>query len=181
MRTSCAISFHDIARFFPLIIVMHENLNKMNNTNAKLSSKDIWELIKYGFTAVVVCAFVFVLPYLLLFGAELTLKGFSGSEAASSWTGYLFGAIILYLVISNLTAFLNSISRLCTDLAKMTDGMPFLKKVLLVIIFIVYVRGWHHFPKITFFVSVLLIIPYGFTYDRYKMLLKKKSSTECEE
>ena len=153
----------------------------MNNTNAKLSSKDIWELIKYGFTAVMVCAFVFVLPYLLLFGTELILKGFSGREAASSWIGYLFGAIILYLIISNLPDFLNSISRLCTDLAKMTDDMSFLKKAMLVIIFIVYVRGWHHFPKITFFVSVLLIIPCGFTYDRYKVLLRKKSSTECEE
>ena len=150
----------------------------MNDAHAKLNLKDIWELIKFGFTAVIVCAFVFVLPYLLLSGA---LKGFFGSEAASSWLGYLFGAIILYLVISNLTDFLNSISRLCTDLAKMTDGISFSKKALLVVIFLVYVRGWHHFPKITFFISVLLIIPFGFTYDRYKMLLKEKSSSECED
>lgn len=154
---------------------------KMNDTRAKVTSKDIWELIKYGFIAVVASAVVFVLPYMLLSGAELTLKIFLGSETASGWIGYLLAAIILYLVISNLTDFLNSISRLCTDLAKMTDGMSFVKKSLLVIIFLAYVRGWHQFPKITFFVSVLLLIPGGFTYDRYKTLLKEKASAERED
>ncbi len=153
----------------------------MNNSIEKLTSKDIWKLIKYGITAVIASAIVFVLPYLLLSGAELTLTKFSGSEKASYWIGYLMEAVILYLVVSNLTNLLNSLSRLSADLAKMTGGMSFIKKAILVIFFLSYIGGWHHFPKITFFVSVLLIIPCGFTYDRYKMLLRKKSSTECAE
>ncbi len=160
---------------------MHKNLNKMNNTNAKLSLKDIWELIKYGVTTVVVSVVVFVLPYLLLSGSELSLKVFSGSETTSGWLGYLLGAVILYLVVSNLKDILDSISGLCTDLAKMTDGMSFVKKALLVIIFLAYVRGWTHFPRITFFVTVLLLIPSGFTYDKYKMLLNKKASSDRED
>ena len=153
----------------------------MNNTSAKLSSKDIWELIKYGFTGMIACAFVFVLPYLLLSGAIFTFKSFSGIEPASGWIGYLLGAALLYFVVSNLTDILSSLSRLSADLAIITDGMSFLNKALLVILFLLYVGGWHHFPKITFFVSVLLLIPGGFTYDKYKIIKKEKASSEYDD
>ncbi len=142
----------------------------MNSTRAKLTSKDIWELIKYGFTAIIACAGVFVLPYLLLSGAIFSFKSFSGIEPLSGWLGYLLGAVLLYFVVSNLTNILSSLSRVSADLARITNGMSFFKKALLVIFFLAYVGGWHYFPNITFFVSVLILIPGGFTYDKYKII-----------
>ena len=153
----------------------------MNSTRAKLTSKDIWKLIKYGFTAIIASAVVFVLPYLFLSGAISSFKSFSGIEPESGWIGYLLGAALLYFVVSNLTDILSSLSRLSADLAIITDGMSFFKKALLVIFILAYVGGWHYFPNSTFFVSVLLLIPGGFTYDKYKIIKKEKVSSEYDD
>ncbi len=67
----------------------------MNSSRAKLTSKDIWELIKYGSTAVIACDFVFVLPYLVFLGGGVALEAFVRSESLSRWLGYLLVAVFV--------------------------------------------------------------------------------------
>jgi hypothetical protein len=143
----------------------------------KLALGDIWELAKYGFAAMVACALVFILPYMLFTGAVSFLKESAGTGVDLGWLTYVISAIILYFVISNLAGILNSISRLCTDLARIADGMSFIRKAVLVILFLACILGLNKYPETILFISALLVIPAGFTYDRYKMILKRKASS----
>jgi len=54
--------------------------------------------------------------------------------------------------------------------------MSGIKRTAFAILLVSYFLGWIHFPTITFFVSALVVIPAGFTYDEYARLLRDKQS-----
>lgn len=146
-----------------------------------LTIRDIWELAKHAVTAVIACAIIFILPYILFSGAEYALEDIAG-EDGSRWMGIGLWLLVLYLIISNLSEVTDGLSRFFGDVSKMTQSMSFLKKGTLFGIFAASLYGWRNFPTFTFFLSVLVIIPGGFTYDKYRRILKEKmSNTEPEE
>ena len=153
----------------------------MNKTRAKLNLKDVWELTKFAPLAVFTSSLIFGFLYLLYRGASFTLEESIGGTALSGLLWYLLLAVVFYYIISNLTNLLNGISSQCADLAKMTDGLSFSKKALWVAIFLAYMGGVTHYPTITFFVTGILIFPCGATYDRYKKILRDKTSTQYDE
>lgn len=146
-----------------------------------LTIRDTWELVKHALTAVIACAIIFILPYILFSGAEHALEDVAG-EDGPRWMGIGFWLLILYFIISALSEVTDDLSRFFGDVSKMTQNMSFLKKGILFGIFAVSVYGWSHFPDVTFFLFVLVLIPGGFTYNKYRRILNEKVSiAEPEE
>jgi hypothetical protein len=148
---------------------------------ADLTIRDTWELVKHAVTAVIACVIIFVLPYILFSGAEHALEDVAG-EDGPRWMGIGLWLIVLYFVISNLSEVADGLSRFFGDVSKMTQNMSFLKKGIIFAIFAASLYGWRHFPVFTFFLSVLVVIPGGLTYDKYRRILNEKISiAEPEE
>jgi len=133
-------------------------------------------LIKRFFSSVFVCALVFVLPYLLLTSASKYANSIAGDKTTSEWTSYLLSFIVFLLVVFHIDDLFSSLSELFANLANLTKAMSWIKRTAFAILLVSYFLGWIHFPTITFFVSVLFIIPAGFTYDEYTRLFREKQS-----
>ena len=95
---------------------------------ADLTIRDTWELAKHAITAVIACAIMFILPYILFSGAEYALEDIA-SEGGRRWMGIGLWLLVLYLIISNLSEVTDGLSRFFGDVSKMTQSMSFLKNV----------------------------------------------------
>jgi len=141
-----------------------------------LTLDEAWGLAKRFFSTVIVCSLVFVLPYLLLTSASKYADAIVSDTTASEWTGYLLSFVVLLLVVFHINDLFSNLAKLFANLANLTKEMSWIKRTAFAILLISYFLGWIHFPTITFFVSVLVIIPVGFTYDEYTRLLRNKKS-----
>jgi divalent metal cation (Fe/Co/Zn/Cd) transporter len=104
----------------------------------------------------------------------------AGDKTFSNWIGYIFSFAVLFYVVLYIHELFSSLAELFTNLANLTKAMSKIKRTALVIMLVFYFLGWIHFPIIAFFVSVLVLIPAGFTFDEYKRLLADRLSTQEE-
>jgi hypothetical protein len=146
-------------------------INKL--TAADLTIRDVWDLVKSAIAAVFACLIAFVVPYFFLYGAGQSIDS-SGNQDISKWIGIAVIALIIYLITSNLSNISGKLSLLFNSIAKITMNMSFFKKVILLSLFYLYYYGWYAYPDITFFISVLVLIPAEFTYERYKNIIQGK-------
>lgn len=146
---------------------------------ADLTFGDAWILTKTFFVVALACTVIFVLPYLLLTGVELGLESHFGNESVSKWSkwaGISLLLLILYMMIKNLSDTFMWFSDLFRQLGERTKGMSFAKNLIVFLSLVLYVLLWQRYPKVAFFFSTLIFFPAGYTYDKYKRLLKKKAS-----
>ena len=142
-----------------------------------LTLVEAWRLIKRFFSAVLVCALVLILPYVLLtLGSKGVDTMVSGKGISTKWIGYLLSFVVLLFVVFHINDLFSSLAELFANLANLTKAMPWLKRTAFAILLVSYFLGWIHFPIITFFVSALVLIPAGFAYDEYTRLLRDKQS-----
>lgn len=147
-----------------------------NPTFRDLTLNEALRLIKRFFSSVLVCALVFVLPYLLLTSTSKYADAIVGDKTASEWTGYLLSFVVLLLIVFHINDLFSSLAELFANLANLTKAMSWIKRTAFAILLVSYFLGWIHFPTITFFVSALVVIPAGFTYDEYTRILRDKQS-----
>lgn len=145
-----------------------------------LTLNEVWRPIKRFFYVMLVCVFVFVLPHVLLNLGTKTVDTMAGYRTFSKWIGYIFSFWILFYIVIYIHELFSSLAELFANLANLTKAMSKIKRTVLVIMLVFYFLSWIHFPTIAFLVSVLAIIPSGFTYDEYKRLLTDRLSTHVD-
>lgn len=139
---------------------------KSNPTFRDLTLVEARRLIKGFFSAVLVCALVCILPYVLFI---LGLRGVNtmagGKGISTKCTGYLWLLVLLYYVVFYIHDLCSSLAELFAELANLTKAMSGIKRTAFAILLVSYLLGWIHFTIITFCVSALIVIPAGFAYD----------------
>lgn len=135
-----------------------------------LTVKEIWVLIKHFLTDATLCALLFGLPYMFLRGIESALVTMIGNDA-SYWMGMgLSAVVILFVLVDDF----DSLSRYFADLAQLS----LLNRWVMVILALLYLHAWSHWPEFTFFFTFLFLPPAATTYDEYARLLKEKPSPD---
>lgn len=158
-----------------------ESLKMTENSNPSfrdLTLKEAWKLIKIFFSCVFACALVFVLPYALLTSASKSVDTTVGQRTISDWIGYLCLFAVLLLVVFNIDEFFSSLAKFFADLANLTKAMSKIKRIAFAFLLLLFFYCWFNFTRITFFVSVLVLLPAEFTYYQYKSILKEKLFTQ---
>ncbi|HJP19864.1 MAG TPA: hypothetical protein QF468_14560 [Nitrospinota bacterium] len=90
-------------------MLMEEGCLKLNNkeqepsalpnkalTISDLATKEIWELVKYGYTTIFVCTIVFVIPYLIFADAVFGLDFTTYNDSGSKWFSIIMILVIIY-------------------------------------------------------------------------------------
>jgi hypothetical protein len=147
---------------------------KSTHTFRDLTLREVWILIKIFCIGVFGCALVFVLPYVLFSSAFKGVDITTGSETTSKWIGYLIYSAMSLWIVFNIHEFFLWIGKWFTDLANLTVALSKTKRTIFAILFFLYFYCSFHFWIITFFVSVLVLLPASFTYAEYKRFLKEK-------
>jgi succinate dehydrogenase hydrophobic anchor subunit len=93
-----------------------------NPTFRDLTLDEAWRLTKRFFSAVLVCALVFVLPYLLLTSASKYADVIVGDKTASEWTGYLLSFVVLLFVVFHISDLFSTLAEMFADLANLTKS-----------------------------------------------------------
>jgi len=123
---------------------------------------------------------VFVLPYLLLRGTTYLASAQFGEEATSRWIAWIVLAIIILLIVTKLSEFLQSLSEFFGDCARLTKDLSLTKRVVALVLILLYLLAWRQLPDFAFFVTVLLLFPAAATFDRYQDIVREKQSTIAE-
>lgn len=84
------------------------------------------------------------------------------------------GCYRLILIVFNLSGTLQWFSDFFGDLARRTKGFTRIQSVMAIGLFILYVLGWRMYPEFTCFLSVLVLMPAGFAYDKYRQILRDR-------
>ena len=143
-----------------------------------LTIRDIKSLVKDFFTASLTLGVVFGLPYALFLGMDVGLQSSLPVEAYSWFSGFLgfgFLAFFAYILLKNLAKVLQNFGKLLVDLRQAPGRVSLPKQILWVAVFIGFVFIWVRYPGASFLLFCLVILPAGFTYDKYKGRLKRKS------
>lgn len=150
---------------------------KTNPTFRDLTLVEVWRLIKRFFSAVLVCALVFVLPYVLfILGSRGVDAMVGGKPIATKWIGYLLWFLVLLGIVFHIHDLCTSLAELFTQLANFLNSISPIKRTAIAILLLFPQLGWIYFPTITFFVSALAVIPAGFVYDEYTKIMRDKQS-----
>lgn len=144
----------------------------MVKSSPMLNSKDVWRLIKYAIIMLVLSAICFVAPYYIILGGGTLVSGRLGSNR-DNLVKYLSTGIILYFIVSNLSSILEDLGGFLLEISKATEYMSLFKKTLIILILIAYYSAWIVFPIFTLIISCLLFVS-GFTYEKYRAILKEK-------
>jgi len=145
-----------------------------------LTVQELWQLTKAFCVSAFACLLIFGLPWALFtgldFGAKSALSAnqYSWLENVITWSIY---GLLGYLLIMNLPYVMKYFGEFFISLGKASEGMSMIKQVLLIAFVIGYFFLWNRYPTIAFFFSILIFLPTGYVYERYKKLLKDKSRT----
>jgi len=134
----------------------------------KIGIAGLWDLVKDYFTTCFVTGIVFLLPYYLISGIEFGLESSFG-KSGSKWLSYSIFAVFLILVVKELDHVFEWFENLFSDLKRRVKGASLFKK--LIWFLFLYGSFWiWTYPTIAVHIWSLVIIPIGFTYDRYLAL-----------
>ena len=145
-----------------------------NPTFRDLTLCEAWALIKIFFGSSFVCAFIFVLPYLLLTKVGDKVEVIEDGKIITQWIGWLFVFTILLWIVFRIYEFFSWFGKFFMDLANLTKSMSKVTRVIFAVLFLLYFYCWSRFGIATFFVTVLVLIPAELTYNQYKSLLEDK-------
>jgi len=146
---------------------------------ADLTFRDVWHLVKYYFKAAFAFGLVFGLPYVLLFGVGLDVIATIGIESGSYrwWVNILLlGALILVILIE-LPDFLERFGSFLIEMGQAARRASFFKRTTALLLFVSWMFLGRKFPTPTFFFTIFVVFPIGFTIDEYNKLMKNKA---CE-
>ena len=147
-------------------------------TFSDLTIGKIKVLIKDFFLACFICLLVFGIPYALLvtffWGVESAVSG-----GQFSWLPRALGlgliALVVVLLIKDLPYTLKYFGDMFTRLSTAAANLSRVKQAIGLAFVIGYFYSAIKFPVVWFWFTVLIFTPAGFTYDRYKAILKRKA------
>jgi hypothetical protein len=144
----------------------------MIKSSPKLTSRDVWRLIKYALTMVVLSVICFAAPYYIILGGGTLISGRLGCNR-DYIVNYLYTGIILYVILSNLSYILAYLGEFFLDLSKITESMSLIKKAFIVVLLIGCYSAWRVFPIVMLIILCVFFVA-GFTYEKYRTILKEK-------
>jgi len=142
-----------------------------------LTVKEIWEIIRYFFTAVFICTIMFVIPFFIVMGVEFGAESFLDS-GQKKWIEYIVWFLIIIFLIGHLDELFMGLSDCFRSLGESAKDISFLKKMGLFVFVAFYFFLWLEYVIVAFFFSVLILVPSGFAYDKYRNILRKKMPGE---
>lgn len=142
---------------------------------ADLTFRDMWRLLTTYFIAALVCGLVFGLPYALLSGVGFGLSGILG-DSFWWWANALVFVGFIFLVVNELPDFLERLGKFLIQMGQSARGLSLLKRVIVLMLFASWTFGWMKYPGPTFFFSILVILPAGYTIDEYRKLIAGKTA-----
>jgi hypothetical protein len=146
-----------------------------------LTIKEIRQLVKCYLTALFACILLFGLPFALIVTLDFGLRTSLTGHEYSWWStliGYGFLAWFTYMVLSNIPAFFEWWRDLFADLYKWARSVSRSMQILGFIFLVCYTAAWGKYPKATFWFSITIFLPGGFTYEKYKKILKLKAQNQ---
>lgn len=147
---------------------------EVTDGQSSLSSVERLELVKYFFTGVIVCGLVFIAPAVVL-SYWLPIFSRSGSSLLKTVVGWGFIAFIILLLVTHsddvyfsIQSFIGNVRKQFFTGKSLPVGLFWASFLLVYFLAFVYVP----LPAIIF--SGLIMIPAGFTYDKYKKICELK-------
>jgi len=141
-----------------------------------LSPGEVRELTKYFFTVLLVCLIMFGLPALAFFGLAWGTDSVTSSGLGWSIATVVWCVIIAYVLVTELDNFLKQLGDFFTNLGKGAESASIAKRIRFLLSFAIYFYAWSQYPLLAALVSVIILIPAGFTIDKYRQVLARKSS-----
>jgi len=141
-----------------------------------LSPGEVRELVKYFFTVLIVSLIMFGLPALAFFGLAWGTNSATSSGLGWSIATVVLGVVVAYLLVTELDGFLKQLGGFFTNLGKGAESASTAKRISFLLSFAIYFYAWSQYPLLAALVSVIILIPAGFTMDKYKQVLARKSS-----
>jgi hypothetical protein len=148
-----------------------------------LTFGDAWHLVKYYFGAVFLCGLVFALPYVLLvrMGRAVSSKAGIDPGSYSGWIEAVFWGVVILVLIFQLPDFLERFGTLLMEIGVAARRASVLKRTTGLLLFMSYMFLWQKFPTPTFFFTVFVVIPMGYTIEEHYKVLEKKAIEHEEE
>lgn len=128
-----------------------------------LSLSEYWDLVKYFFVGVWVCGLIFLAPYYLFSAFDLDFV----SSKSRKYLNYIFYGVVLVYVVKHLDRIFSGFEDLFSNLKQKVKVASFFKKALWFLFLYLSFFGFINYFIITIHIYVLVLIPAGFTYDRY--------------
>lgn len=130
------------------------------------------------------CLLIFGLPWAILSGLDLGLRSTLSEDIYSLWSkvfAFAILALIAFLVLKDVPHVFHYFGQMFAQLGNLASRLSRPKQVLLILFVVGYFVAWSKYPTLAFFLGIFLVIPGGFTYDRYLKLLREKSSDEHDD
>lgn len=142
-----------------------------------LSFGEIWQLVKCFLSVLLGCLLIFALPYALLIFLTTAITDNTTEENYSwvtriAWFGFF--AWLAYMILSNMEGFFLWWKKLFDDLAEMVKKASKLKKIIFTLFIFGFFMLWLRYPIFAFWFSILVFLPGGYTYEKYKEILSAK-------
>lgn len=142
-----------------------------------LTVKEIWTLAKAFFTYSFYSGLLFGVPYLLLTGLFEVTESISvpfGLPTLPQLIAWAMVGYMVYLIFQDPTYTFKYFEKMFADLAALSGTLSRLKQVALLSFIGGYMYSAAHYTDAWFLFTVLVFLPAGFTYDRYKTIICKK-------
>lgn len=144
---------------------------------ADLTIRDIWDLLKTYFAYAVGCTLIFGLPYALLVGAGFGLSALGVD--AKWWVNLIGWGVIALLIVTGLPDFLEDFGTFLVEMGRAARGASVAKRVVGLAFVAAYMFMWQWYATVALFFSTLVLLPWGFTLDRYKKLIREKAEADA--
>lgn len=128
-----------------------------------LSLSEYWDLVKYFFVGVWVCGLIFLAPYYLFSAFDLDFV----SSESRKYLNYIFYGVVLVYVVKHLDGIFEWFENFFSKLKQQVKGVSLFKKTLWFLFLFLWFFGCINYTIIAMHIGVLVLIPAGFTYDRY--------------
>lgn len=148
-----------------------------------LTFRDAWHLVKYYFGAAFLCGLLFALPYVLLvrIGPAVSRKAGIDPGSYSGWIEAVFWGVVILVLVFHLPDFLERFGTFLMEIGAAARRASVLKRTTGLLLFIFCIFLWQKFPTPTFFFTVFVVIPMGYTIEEYYKVLEKKAIEHEEE
>ena len=146
-----------------------------------LTMKEIVELVKCYLSALFACMLIFGLPFVLFVALDFGLKASLTGHEYSWWFKiivYGFLAFFAYMVLSDIPAFFEWWRDLFAGLYKWARSVSLSMQIMGFIFMACYLAAWAKYPTAAFWFSITIFLPGGFTFEKYKEILKRKKQNQ---
>lgn len=146
--------------------------------SSDLTDDEIKGLIKDFFVYSFICFLIFGAPYVLLGALSQGAEG-AVSEEQFLWLrkalGLGFIVLVGVLLVKDLPYTLKYFGDMFSNLGTIAAGLSRSKRLLGLAFVVGYFYSAIRYPVVWIWFTILIFTPAGFTYDRYKTILKRKA------